>query len=141
MNSRMAKYIALGPLILATLAACSRLTAPLSDPLDGTSWTLETYGAAKPIPGTTITLAFENGTAHGSSGCNSYSGNYTLRGSRIEIGSLVSTLMACLGPEGVMDQEQAFLGFLGDARSYEIVDGRLQILRSDGEALRFLAQD
>ncbi len=37
-----------------------------------------------------------------------------------------------------MDQEQLFLQYLGDARSFEIVNGQLQISGSDGEALTFV---
>jgi hypothetical protein len=49
--------------------------------------------------------------------------------------------MACLEPAGVMDQETMFVGFLGDAQTFQLGDGGLQIFRSDGEALTFVAQE
>ena len=45
--------------------------------------------------------------------------------------------MYCLEPEGVMDQEEQYLGSLRLAESYEIVDGRLRIICSDGSMLVF----
>jgi hypothetical protein len=49
--------------------------------------------------------------------------------------------MACLEPEGVMDQELMFVGFLGDAKTFRFGDGGLQIFGSDGEALTFVPQE
>jgi heat shock protein HslJ len=37
------------------------------------------------------------------------------------------TEMACLSPEGVMEQEKEFLSALGAAERYQIRDGRLHI--------------
>jgi len=128
-------------MVLTTLVACSVLTPRSSGSLDGTSWVLESYATTEPIPGTELTAEFEEGSIRGSSGCNSYGGSHQTDGRRIEIHELNSTLMACLDPEGAMEQEAAFLRILGDAQSYEIIGGRLQILSSDGERLTFLPQD
>ena len=49
--------------------------------------------------------------------------------------------MACLEPEGVMEQETMFVGFLGDAQTFRLSDGGLQIVRLDGEALTFVPQE
>jgi hypothetical protein len=40
-----------------------------------------------------------------------------------------------------MEQELMFVGFLGDAQSFQLSDGGLQIFRSDGEALTFVPQE
>jgi heat shock protein HslJ len=53
-----------------------------------------------------------------------------------EIGS---TLMACMEPEGIMEQEQLIMSFLSDAQEYRLDDGQLQIYRLDGEALTFIS--
>ena len=50
---------------------------------------------------------------------------------------MMSTLMACVD-QSLMEQESAYMKFLGDAQSFEIVDGQLHIYRSDGDALTFV---
>jgi heat shock protein HslJ len=46
--------------------------------------------------------------------------------------------MACLEPEGIMEQEQFFLQFLADDHRFELAEGQLQIVRSGGGALMFV---
>ena len=53
----------------------------------------------------------------GSSGCNTFTGSYTLDGINVTIGPLASTMMACEQP--VMDQEAAFLKALQTPSSVE----------------------
>jgi heat shock protein HslJ len=59
-------------------------------------------------------------------------------GEQISFQEVASTLMLCTAPEGVMEQEAAFLGSLNQVERYELADGRLQLIRSDGEALTFV---
>jgi hypothetical protein len=37
-----------------------------------------------------------------------------------------------------MEQEAAFLGSLNQVERFELADGQLQLIRSDGEALTFV---
>lgn len=120
--------------IVLLLTGCASIEG---DPLEGTAWELYAISKGRPIEGTTITISFEDGIASGTSGCNSYSGDYQLRGDEIEFGMMASTLMACLEP-GRMEQETTFLRFLGKVREYDLVDGQLQLFRADGEALTFI---
>lgn len=138
-----AEQCLLAGFLLAALmasAACTLTGNESGDRLDGTSWVLIAYGGTATLPSTAITASFEDGRISGSSGCNSYAGVYKSDGDKIEIGELAWTLMACLEPEGVMDQERMVMSFLADAKEYQFVDGQLQILRSDGEALTFTSQ-
>lgn len=134
---------AFGLTLLATIlfftSACAGFGLPSDDPLDGTSWVLITIRGAKPIDGTRITAEFKEEAIRGSAGCNSYFGSYKIRSNEIEISEIGSTLMACMEPEGIMDQEQLFTSFLSDAQEYRLDDGLLQIFRSDGEALTFVS--
>jgi heat shock protein HslJ len=125
-------------LIVMLLSACSNNENPVGDPLSGTSWELVYYRKSPVIEGVTVTADFEEGQVKGSSGCNSYSGSYQVEGDKISFGPLMSTLMACLDPEGVMDQETMYLAWLQDAQTYQIQDDQLLIFRSDGEALTFV---
>ena len=54
-----------------------------------------------------ITANFEDGQVGGTAACNSYGGTYSLSGSRINVGDLVMTEMACF-PEEVMRAEALF---------------------------------
>ena len=140
MSMKRAVLIALMGLIVLLSTACGRGGAP-SDPLAGTSWTLFAYRKTKPISGTTITASFEDGQVRGSAGCNSYGGSYRVSGETIAVGPLAITEMACMDPEGVMEQEQTVMELLHDAQTFRLADGQLQILRSDGEALTFVPQE
>ena len=120
------------------LAFCKKETDTKSDRLEGTSWVLYAYRKSKPIPGTTITANFENGQVRGSDVFNTFSGSYHLEGGKISIDNLAITLMACLEPEGIMEQEQMILEYFGDAQTFQLSDEQLMIFRSDGEALTFV---
>ena len=141
MKVRLGASLILLTVTILALAACSMPGSTTSDPLDGTSWVLMAYRKTRPIPGTTITATFEDGQVRGSAGCNSYGGSYQVSGDTIAMSEIVFTEMACMEPEGVMDQETTFLVFLGNARTFQLVDGQLQILRSDGEAITFVPQE
>ncbi|MEI6972185.1 MAG: META domain-containing protein [bacterium] len=113
--------------------------------LAGTAWALESFsiGGADvaPVTGSVITLAFDDhGTAHGSSGCNSYSGTYTATGpGTISFANIVSTEMYCLSPAGVSTQEGLYLSMLGNASSFTTGGGRLRITCRDGSGLVYVA--
>ena len=121
--------------LLVLLSACGALPAA-SDSMDGTSWELYAISKHRPIEDSNITIAFEDGQVSGSSGCNSYGGEYQISGKNIEFGMLISTLMAC--DEPIMEQESSFMQMLGDAHRFELVDGQLQIFWSNHEALTFV---
>lgn len=122
--------------ILVLLAGCSII--PSSDPLNDTSWQLNAYRKARPIEGSTITISFNDGEVRGTSGCNLYGGSYQTDGKRVAFSELHATLMACPEPEGLMEQEEMFLQFLGDVQRFEMADGQLQIFCSDHKALTFV---
>lgn len=123
--------------ILLLLAACS--AGKGSDPLDGTAWQLVAMGEDLPFSESALTIAFEDGQAGGSSGCNSYGGAYTIHEDKFGMTDIVSTLMACLDP-GVMEQEQAYLAFLGEVTGYSLNEGMLYLTRPDGSTLKFIPQ-
>ena len=97
---------------LLTTAGCQSIEGSRTSTLDGSNWELDAYQKTKPILGTTITANFSNGEIRGTAGCNSYFGSYTTDGTRIEFGELGWTAMACLDPDGVMEQETLVMNFL-----------------------------
>jgi heat shock protein HslJ len=124
-------------LCLCLLTACSGNNQP--DSLSGSAWDLSSLDEKLPLQGRKITIEFGEGKLSGSSGCNSYSGSYEIKGNKIKTGAIGITLMSCVDP-GVMEQEQYFLAYLQDAQSFTLSSGQLRIFRSDGKALAFLPQ-
>ena len=120
---------------LVMLVACGISSG---NPLNGTTWELYSLGRYSPIPGSKISLRFENGQASGNAGCNSYGGEYQVNGDQVKFEQMVSTLMACADQSVMVDQESAYLKFLGEAQRFEVSEGQLQIYCSDGEALTFV---
>ncbi|MFC2026989.1 META domain-containing protein [Chloroflexota bacterium] len=111
--------------------------------VEGTKWFLRSYGEQDNletiIEGTEITATFNTseGQVGGSAGCNIYGGRYQITGSTLSISEIYFTEMACLSPEGVMQQEQEFLSILANAQSFQADDTTLAILCSGGQQLYF----
>jgi len=120
---------------LLMLVACGTTS---SDTLNGTTWELYSIGSYSPIAGSKTTIHFEDGQVSGLGGCNQYGGEYQINGNKLEFDKLYMTEMACVSPEGIMEQEQRFLKALGDASSFETMNGQLQISLSTGEVLTFV---
>lgn len=127
-----------------TFGACSASSTTTTIALDEVKWTLESFGQQgnlkSPLEGTEITATFESneGQVRGSSGCNSYFGKYEVNGDKLTIQEMAWTEMACLEPEGVMEQETEYLSILSKAVNYQIKDGKLQIDSGD-QMLVFVA--
>jgi heat shock protein HslJ len=134
------KFAVLLILVGMVLTACGGQGASASEPLDGTTWELVYYRKSRVLEEVAITASFRDGQINGSAGCNTYSGSYQVKGKQISFGQMMSTMMFCSEPEGVMEQEQMYLEWLMDAQSFELADDQLMIFRSDGEALTFVLQ-
>ena len=112
------------------------------NPLAGTSWQVtaiydaEVGGIGVVLPGTSLTAAFgAAGKTNGSAGCNTYSARYLVEGSQLAITPPTATSMLCSEPEGIMEQEVAFLTALASAESFVLTDNELQILNTSGNPL------
>lgn len=82
------------------------------------------------------TATFANGTVSGSTGCNQYSGPYTLDGDALHIGRVVSTLIGCPAPRSRV--ESAFLAKLAKVERWKPDGAELVLLDGGGsELLRF----
>ena len=139
MKSKFTFISTVSVLLVFVLGACSTVNQATNDLLEGTSWKLTSYGGTAVLEGTTVTANFADGEMNGSGGCNSYGGSYQVNGNKIQMENLMMTLMACLNPEGVMDQEAAVFGFLQNAETFEInAEGQLLIYNAHGEALTFV---
>jgi heat shock protein HslJ len=135
--------------LLTVLSSCTAPVSPTvegpSDQvgseliLEGTSWDLFAVRKTTILEGTQFTLAFEGGQVNGNAGCNRYFGSYEIVGNQISFSGIGMTEMACLDPEGLMEQEIYLLAFLGDIMRYDLDERQLFLFRADGEALSFNA--
>ncbi len=136
MNIKHLAMLVLAAALLVVLAACALPGLPTSDPLEGTSWRLTTLAGAGLIPGTEITATFEGGEVSGRA-CNSYGGKYQVSGDQLMVSEVFATEMACVDPQGIMEQEQAYLRLLTGAESFRLAGGQLSIVGAGGEELVF----
>jgi heat shock protein HslJ len=107
------------------------------NPLNNTAWQVTGYNNGRgamvsPLTNTTLTTRFSADQISGNSGCNEYSGAYWVSGSNITVGALVSTMMACGDPAGVMEQEAEFQAALSSAVTFQFDGNRLTLRRGDG---------
>jgi heat shock protein HslJ len=85
------------------------------------------------VNGSEITLAFgTDGRVSGSAGCNRYTGSYTQAGGKLAFGPPAATRMACPQPDGVMEQEAAFLKALATVATGRVEADRLELRSADG---------
>jgi heat shock protein HslJ len=112
---------------------------PGPNDLAGTSWTLTEINGNAPIAGTQFSLTFADTDLSGTA-CNGFGAPYTASGGNLTVGEVVSTMMACTGPEGIMDQESAYFDALGAAIHYTLAGDQLTLgSESDPSTLVFTA--
>lgn len=113
-------------------------------PLVGTAWRVTNYdngrrAVVSVLTGTTLTARFAaDGTLAGSAGCNSYRAGYTRTGDTLTITPPAATRRACQEPEGVMEQEAAFLAALPRTEVLEIEGDRMTLRTVSGALVAIL---
>ena len=134
----------LGLLVLRIGLALSAVgcAVPEQTPQDlvGTQWVLTSLNGEGLIESTEITLFFEESFLGGSMTCNGYgsgpdSGKYvaTDNGTLTVARPLAVTVQLCSSPEGIMEQEEAYIETLLSAAAYQVVDNRLEINSAAGD--------
>jgi heat shock protein HslJ len=104
--------------------------------LSGTEWSLTSINNREPLEGAEVTLSFDETTAGGISGCNSYGGDYSADADgSLTVGEIVQTLMLCTEPEGVMELEEEYINTLRMANAYQVVNDRLEIMDQAGNTI------
>ena len=120
----------------ASLAACTSGSATSPDDagkaeaLVGPTWRLTTIEGQPVLAGSSVTAVFSaDARVSGNAGCNGYFGSATLETGTLKVGSLGSTLMACV-PDGVMAQETRYLSALQAATRFSVSGDELRLGRS-----------
>ncbi|WP_110514539.1 META domain-containing protein [Herpetosiphon llansteffanensis] len=121
-------------------------TAPTTNPdsnqatLIGSRWNVLTINGQPLVGQKALPFTIESAsTVSGHSGCNSYGGPISIDGSNIQIGPLVSTLMAC-AENDIQTQETNLLRAFEQVRSYQQTDTSLSLLDEQGSVVVTLAQ-
>lgn len=110
-------------------------------PLEGTEWVLAEVVGGVEVPGgveATLVLEPAEGRTHGSSGCNRFTGTYTLAGGRLTFGMGALTRMACAEP--LMGLETDYLEALRRVGSWRISGATLELLGEEGPVARLVAR-
>lgn len=106
--------------------------------LAGSTWVVRAVnngrgGVVSVAIGTSLDARFgSDGRVAGSAGCNRYHAGYELEGDALAIGPAAATRKMCGAPEGVMEQEAAFLAALGTVARADIRGERLQLRTAEG---------
>jgi ABC-type amino acid transport substrate-binding protein len=110
-------------------------TATPAPPFDGAAYDLAQMmdpspGQLQPVlAGTQIDLRlYPNLTFEGSSGCNTYRGEYQVQGNEIRLSVGPITQLYCADPAGTMEQEAAYLSLLGSVTRYRHESPSLYLL-------------
>lgn len=101
--------------------------------LESRKWMLESIAGQRTFKA--IQVAFLNfdadkKSAGGDSSCNVFGGSYIVKGDRLRITDIMSTMRACIEDER-MTVERHFLDGLRETNRYEIRDGRLFMYRGN----------
>jgi heat shock protein HslJ len=113
----LAATITAGLLLATAMPAMAGDIAAPRGTLTG-DWKTRTMGVKQ-------TVTFDGkGHVYGDSGCNRFTGGYTVKGSTLKVGPLASTMMFC---EGKMDAEAVFLNKLQHVVSYSATDTTLKL--------------
>jgi heat shock protein HslJ len=123
---------------LATaLGLTTALWASAPEDLAGSHWNLVEIDGQAPIalPEGGLTIGFEaEGQVGGSSGCNSYGGQYAVQSSNLSLSEVVSTLRAC-ADEALNAQEAQFHQALAAVAQYDVQGDTLTLRDAGGAAL------
>ena len=124
-------------MMIIFLTGCGILNGSEDANLRGTSWELVSYAGKLPLDGKIMTANFEGAEVSGSTSCNHYFGGYKVKNDQISIEGLGWTEMACMDPEGIMEQEQVIMSLLSKSDTFTLQGNRLEIKTTTGESLIF----
>ena len=137
---KMKKYLQVALLLVLLLSSCSGNEPNIEAQLQGKTWVLYTYNDTQPIADHHPSLEFDAGQISGTTGCNHYGGTYQIDGDSIYFEGVFSTEMACLEPDGLMEQERIYLELLWVADQFQLTDHELTFYSASNPILVFEIQ-
>ena len=109
----------------STSAAGSGAAGTAADLAGKTLVAKEVSGSYAIVPGSTISVTFENGTLSARAGCNNMFGSYTVSGNVLNAPQLAATMMAC--DEALMKQDTWLAAFLASSPTWTYSGGTLTL--------------
>lgn len=103
------------------------------DLLTGPEWQVEDILGGGIIDRSHVTIAFEDGRAAGSAGCNRWFAEAKLTGEGLSFGAAGATMMACA--DALMAQERRFLDALERVTGFDIDETGALLLQAGGETV------
>jgi heat shock protein HslJ len=110
------------PIAVAVLAACTTAGAAGPDSPVG-KWRFVAIDGQKPVS-SKAELTIDAGRIGANVGCNGMGGDLQIKGGKLVVGAVVSTMMYC---DGLMDQESAVSELLSADPEYSIDQERLTL--------------
>ena len=102
--------------------------------LAGINWLAESVGGEPVEDGVELRIRFDvDGSFNGHGGCNGFFGALGVTESRLEVGQMGVTSMAC--ESRVMQRETTYLAAVGETASFEATETHLRLLDEDGDVL------
>lgn len=102
--------------------------------LAGVDWRAVSVGDAAVDAGSGMRIRFDvDGSFDGHGGCNGFFGSLGTTDTRLEVGRMAVTSMACAEP--VMERERAFLTAVEKLTSFEASETNLRLLDESGDVL------
>lgn len=128
-------------LLVLILAECKPIQKTALDQLGNVTWALQLLHGNSEIsemfPESVPTLNFnDTGTLSGFTGCNNFSGIYSLEDSDLKLDPGAMTRKACPNVK-----ENEFLEALGKVNSFEVDQHKLTLKGTTGELMTFVPQD
>lgn len=111
--------------------------APAPSPLAG-EWRILSIAGRAPVRGAPATIRFERDRVNGNTGCNAFSGRYTIARGTLTAGPMITTKRACTRLTN--DQERALLDLLGRKLSVREAPGGRRVLTAPGGRTLVLAR-
>lgn len=104
----------------AVLAGCAQQPSAPSLAI-GTEWKAESIDSLPLVDRSHLSFTLhEEGRAVGTAGCNRWFAPYTVKGDKLTLGPVGSTMMAC--SEALMEQEQRYLKALQGVTHWQLVN-------------------
>ncbi len=121
---------------LITMVKVGSSGSGMQFPLADTNWRVTSIGGMPVVDRSTPYIMFaRNGQVSGNTGCNSFSGNYTIDQGSIAMGNLAATSRACV--PALMDQQARFMAVASNIVRYTInPDGTATLFTPTGASMR-----
>jgi heat shock protein HslJ len=109
---------------------------PTEADLDGRTFVSTGAEGFTLVPGTQVTLTFEDGNVSASAGCNTMSGPYEIEDGTLEVGDMASTLIGC--PDDLQQQDETLQDLLTGGPGVTLDD---EVLTLSGQGITLTGRE